>query len=270
MSSITLPLIMKHLQMLKREFSQRSLERRQYTLKDFAQDLGLSAPRLSNILNGKRGLSRSAAHQIAERLGFDESKAQYFCDLVDASFARSSVKRVEALGRIAQAEQSYHELPANQYDILAEWFPLAIVELTKLDHFVSDHYWIAGRLGISPRQCRLAIQRLLEIKALRYDQKNCLVASTDFSIPGGSRSNPILQQFQLKIIEKSREHLLEDSAEERDFSTMYMAVDESKIEEFRKTLKAFRRQLDQKFSTKSFQKNSLTCLSIGFFRLDKR
>jgi hypothetical protein len=55
--------------LLKRELESRCGRNPRYSLRAFAKDLGLSAPRLSHVLNGRFGLSRAAAEAIADKLG---------------------------------------------------------------------------------------------------------------------------------------------------------------------------------------------------------
>lgn len=85
---------------LKAELEKRQLRNPRYSLRSFARDLGLSAPRLSDVLRGRYGLSRGVAESLAEKLKLPEEEAAYFCDLVEASHGRSRHAKELALARL--------------------------------------------------------------------------------------------------------------------------------------------------------------------------
>jgi uncharacterized protein (TIGR02147 family) len=89
---------------LKEELELRKARNPRYSLRSFARDLNLSAPRLSDVLKVRYGLSRPAAHAVAERLRFNRAEADYFCDLVEAEHGRSRCSRQGARKRLDEAQ----------------------------------------------------------------------------------------------------------------------------------------------------------------------
>lgn len=85
---------------LRQELRLRKKFNRKYSLRAFARFLGLAPDRLFSVLNGDFGLSLNAAQKLAERLGFSEQQAGYFCDLVESEHARSPSKRALARSRV--------------------------------------------------------------------------------------------------------------------------------------------------------------------------
>jgi transcriptional regulator with XRE-family HTH domain len=92
--------------MLRAELASRQNRNPNYSLRSFARDLGLSAPRLSDVLRGRYGLSRSAAAAIADRLHLDPAAAEHLCDLVEASHGRSRYSRANARARLHERQNS--------------------------------------------------------------------------------------------------------------------------------------------------------------------
>jgi plasmid maintenance system antidote protein VapI len=66
-------------EILKNELELRCGHNPQYSLRAFARDLNLAAPRLSEIFAKKQGLSVGLASRIADTLKFDKDKKNYFC-----------------------------------------------------------------------------------------------------------------------------------------------------------------------------------------------
>src|SRR5438128_1427996 len=85
---------------LKEELAARCRQNPRYSLRAFARDLKIAPSRLSEILNGKQGLSRPAADKIARALGYGASEIERFCDLVESVHARSKRDRDSARVRL--------------------------------------------------------------------------------------------------------------------------------------------------------------------------
>lgn len=93
-----------HLEYLSRIFEERCQRNPRYSLRSFARDLGFSPPRLSVILNGKFGLSRSAAEKISKVLPMNPQKQVWFADSVESQHARSPARRESARARLASSK----------------------------------------------------------------------------------------------------------------------------------------------------------------------
>lgn len=74
-------------------------------MRSFAQYIGVSSPRLSDILNKKKGLSKDKALLIAEKLGLNVKDSEYFGLLVESEHARKKSTREVARLKL----QSFYE-----------------------------------------------------------------------------------------------------------------------------------------------------------------
>lgn len=107
------------------EYSARRIRNPKYSLRAFALDLGLSSSsRISEILNGKQGLSVEVAREIAGSLKFDIKETEVFCDLVELECSRSSVLR-----RVAEERLKTFELDLDDDDLAiikayTRWCPI--------------------------------------------------------------------------------------------------------------------------------------------------
>lgn len=75
-----------------------------YSLRAFARDLRVSPSFLSEVLNGKYGISRQLARQIAERLGFDPRESDHFCELADLEVTDSRTRKRGGDSRDSKAQ----------------------------------------------------------------------------------------------------------------------------------------------------------------------
>src|SRR5688572_29404383 len=83
---------------LAEELAERTRRNPAYSLAAFSKSLGLSAPTLSQVLSGKRPLSRKAALKIVSRCGFSPDESNSFLSsilLTGPEVAASSKAPVE-------------------------------------------------------------------------------------------------------------------------------------------------------------------------------
>src|SRR5690606_12528133 len=139
-----------------------------YSLRAFARDLGLGPTRLSEILSGKQGLSSLSAQKIAQKMGLSREESEIFVLQVESQHGRSALSREmakEKLKKIALIPD--RSLNPDLFHIIAEWYHLAILELTRLKGFQSNSNWIAERLNLSVMEVDLALKRLLSLNLLK-------------------------------------------------------------------------------------------------------
>ena len=87
----------------------------QFTLRAFADRLGVSPGALSEILAGKRAVTKKTAERIANRLALSPSD------------------RAEFLSQLANVEIEYDELRQDQFKLVGEWWHFAIDTVRQLN-----------------------------------------------------------------------------------------------------------------------------------------
>ncbi|MCM2277682.1 MAG: DUF4423 domain-containing protein [Oligoflexia bacterium] len=262
-------------EVLRNELASRCGRNPKYSLRSFARDVGLSPSRLSHVLKGDFGLSREAALAVSRRLGWSANECESFADLVDAQHARGKLKRELAQKKLEARKESYQDLSAEFYRVIADWYHFAILELTKTAQFKSDSASsrperVARALGISVHEAAAAIERLKRLKLLTQKKDGALAAIGDFSAnPAGIPSEAIRKSHK-QILAKAIDAVDFQGVEERDLSSMILALDEKDLGEAKRMLKEFRRSFDRRFSAPRRQTNRVYCLGMQFFRLQER
>src|SRR5688572_11232264 len=94
-------------EIMRQELARRIKQNPRYSQGAFARDLDLTAGRLSEILNGKQGLSSKAGEDIGKALRLNDEERQYFLDLITLAHGRSRVLRENARIRLLR----YRKLP---------------------------------------------------------------------------------------------------------------------------------------------------------------
>ena len=149
---------------LKDEFSRRSRQNARYSQGAFARDLNIRPSRLSEVLNGKQGISSDVAKDVAKCLKLNKVEASHFVDLVESLHARSRASREAADGRLRRSRKDRGELSRNHSDeFQGQWYHYALIELARLPQFRADVLWISQVLDISVEKVEKAVDDFIDL-----------------------------------------------------------------------------------------------------------
>ena len=257
--------------LLIEEFEKRKEINSSYSLRAYARDLDLSAPRLSQILNKKQGLSVNAAEAIAQKLKLTEGKKKWFCYSAGALHARSFKERDDFKNKVKLYKEEakvFSELHLEYFKVIADWYHFAILELTYLSSFRNDDLWIAGMLGITQEEVQAAILRMKTLDLL-IEKNGQLVDAFKFLATPNDVPSSSLKKFNSQLMKKAMEALYEQDVLEREISSNIFSIKKEKIPEYKEKLRTFRRELEHEAS-KEKSKDAVYCLSMQFYELTRK
>lgn len=219
---------------LQRQLTVRCQRNPRYSLRAFSSLLDMDASSVSQILSGKRSASTKVIQKVCQKLDADPRQRDHF--LRSAKAKRVSLPSVT---------------PPPEYDVFAEdsmafisdWCHYAILELVNVEGFRNKPAWIARALGISALEARIAIERMIRLGLLRIEAGRLVRTNkflTNFT-PG--MTSAAHKKLQRQILEKALDAIDNATQEEKDITSMTMAIDRSKLPEARKMIARFRRDL---------------------------
>lgn len=255
---------------LEQEFIRRRRKNPSYSLRAFARDLEIPAPKLSQALRGIRGMSVVRARQITQKLHLSKSESDLFVSLVEAEHGRSESAKISARQNVQVLQKSagFGELSLELFQIIRDWYHFAILELTDVCDFEGTPSWIAKKLRIKPAEAKVALQKLLDFGLLKEDLKRGFIQTkADLATPSEIPSREI-REHHSQILQQADLALQTTSVEERDFSAITMAIDSKRIEEAKSELRKFRRKFCADLQSAG-EKDRVYCLGIQFFPLDR-
>ena len=103
--------------------------------------------------------------------------------------------------------------------------------------------WIAKRLKISEATVTTAVERLIRVQLLRIKDDGTFVCSDDFTAAPSDIPSRSLKQYHTQILDKAHFALRTQSVNERDFSAVIMALNDSDLKKFKDLIREFRREL---------------------------
>lgn len=239
-------------------------------MRSFSKDLDLRPAALSDIMNGRYGLSSAMAQSIATNLGLKGSEAAYFVSLVDLKHGRSAAirnaaeKKLRDYGHRAEKSESLDE---EKLALIRHWFYPAILELTHIVKHLIDAQTVSSRLGISIEDAREALAVLEDKKCLkRIDGGYC--RTTDHNVAERSVTTPMIQSFHKQILGLAAEAIPKQEIPKRKAISTVLAVREEDLPEARAMLNKFNDDFVSRFQHLDTA-DAVYALSLQFFRLDK-
>lgn len=216
---------------LRSKYQEMRARNPSFSIRAFAKRTGLSPTTLSLILNGKRKVSKKIIQQVSERLVLDPQE------------------RSELLGQFPQAkkqkeaDESFLQFTADQYQIIADWHSFAILNLIRIKGFRSDPEWIAERLGSTASQVKTCLERLKRLNFVSEDDNGALRRTHNKYRTTDDVQNLSLRASHYQNLDLARKSLDEDDLPLRDFSWTTFPLDRKKMSQAKTLIRKFQDDL---------------------------
>lgn len=217
------------------EWSQRKQKNPAYSLRALSRSFGVSPTTLSQVLSGRRPLSRKAALKIVHQTAMPSDGAK--------SFLASALGLIPSeTATTPTSSDEYDPLDPQSFELIADWTYFAILGLANLAKNEASPAWIAGRLGIPLIQAKVAFDRLVRLGLVKLRGKGFYQSRKPISVPT-QRASAIFRRYHASVLEKALSTLEDESAEVELFSSTTMAVDPIKLPQVRTLIQDFRRKV---------------------------
>lgn len=238
-------------QILLEEFVKVQARNPNYSMRSYAKKIGVGQSTVSEVLSGKRPLTKKNAVRILR--GLDRSPEEILTAFNDDT---------------AAANPKYKSLDMDTFHIISSWHHYAILSLAETEDFQSSDAWIARRLGITKNQAAEAIEKLLRLNMLDRDPRTGNLKATGQQFEAISPvASPALRKANRQNLELASQALENIPVNERDFTAMTLCMDPNRIEEARKMIKNFRRNFNRVMD--AGRKKEVYKLSVQLFPLSK-
>lgn len=224
-----------------------------FSMRSYARKLGLSPAALSEMMNGKRTITKKTAQKIVERLNL-------------SPIERQKLNKIERSKKALENEQrKYLQLEMDQYHMISDWYYFAILSLAETESFKDDPRWIAERLNIRISESKMALERLVRLNLLNLNVDGKLVPTGQSFKTTSDIAHATLRKSHSDNLDLAKLSLERDSVEDRDISSMTMAIDPELLPEAKNLIREFRRKLTQ--FLESDRKQEVYKLNIQLFPL---
>ena len=243
---------------LQDELIQRLKRNPQYSLRAFAKTLKVDPSQLSKILHRKRRISVSLIRSIGTTLELSPGQIHWYL-------------QAERIDDHSPYPERFQALEQDAFEVIADWYHFAILELMNVNGFTSSAEWIATSLGLSVIEARSAIERLCRVGLLEINPeglwKDLSKGRRSFNL-GTNYSSVAHRKAQKQILELSTKSIDDVPIERRDHSSMMMATTPKKLEQAKAMIDKFRYDLCH-FLEATDDREMVYQLSISLFPVSK-
>jgi uncharacterized protein (TIGR02147 family) len=225
------------LEVLRSELSRRLELNPSYSQRAFAKHLGVSHTLLSLIMNEKRAPSKVITQKLLEIAKLPKSKTDALLKLTNAKTYKEA------------KERSFHKINLDQFSLISEWQHYAILSLLEVEDTVFAPEFISKRLGISPLNAKISMQRLIELHIIEQLPSGKWKQKSGPIIVENANSTLATRKFQKQLLNKAIESLENDPIEVRDISSTTFAMAPKKIPYALKRIREFRRELSSELES---------------------
>lgn len=230
---------------IRSEFEALQLKNPAFSMRAFAKRLQLSPSALSEILGGKRKISKKMAERILERMCLDPKELETILATFETKpSTETSASQTKSLLQKYKKNLNFLKLSADQFNLISEWQHFAVLSLMDTVDFVSDLSWMAKRLSISILDLQRTLIRLSDLK-LVTKKYNKFVPTNAPLITSDNISNAAVKKSHYADLKLAETALNEVSVDERDFTAITIAADKSKLPEAKRMIREFQDSLTQ-------------------------
>jgi uncharacterized protein (TIGR02147 family) len=249
---------------LQNEFVKKCKINPQFSLRAFARQLDIHPTTLSQILAGKRPITKKRFSYIADKVHLSPAQHEKFLK----NFATKKKKKP------AQKEQDQHDykqLTIDSFSIIADWYHFAILQLLEVKGFKQDPRWIAKSLNIRINEVKIAIERLKRVGLITVTKRGKWIDTSEgFTTTVHNQfTNSALRNLQKQVLNMALNALDEVTIEERDQTSITMSLNSKRLPEIKSMIKDFRRKLIS-FVNQDKVKDCVYQAGISIYPLTKR
>jgi uncharacterized protein (TIGR02147 family) len=249
--------------------------RRPITLERWAKKLNYRSPRsIAMVLKGQRLPSEDLVQAFSNDLKHSENERRYFELLVRKEKHKDNVPAVvtEELAKLNPRKITRKPLEAELFSYVAEWYNSVVLMMFSMPTFTTgtdSHVvdWIYQRLNgkLSREQAQSSLGLLEKLKLLERDpslghlrrpRDESLIAIDEVPSAAG-------RKHHFEQMDQAKEALVRQPLAEREYTTMTLRVNRSRLPAMKKAIKEFRDKFDKDYSEDPG--NDVCQLNIQFF-----
>jgi uncharacterized protein (TIGR02147 family) len=238
----------KHI--LQQEFLRRSSRNPRYSLRSYAQFLGIHHSTLSGLLSGKRPITKKTVSSLSLKLGI---------------FPDNFIK--EDKFRLPQ----HNFLEDDVFNRISEWYFDAILELSKIRSFDFTVAGVSRYLDLNETQVSVALETLVRLRLLgRTKDGFKIVHENSTNLSSNEKTSAAMRKYQKSILEKSIDALETVERKDRDHTSTTLAIRKSDLPKAKEIIKDFRYKLTALLQDNHKNFDEVYQLQVSLFPLGKR
>ncbi len=226
-----------YIKLLKEELDKKKIKNPAYTLRTYARYLDMDSGSLSGILNERRPFPLSKVDLVSDKLQLSqEEKNKFITSIIQ--------QKKNLTSKSSSPELKQFVLDENEsYEYIADWEFSAIPSLCKIKDQVWNPETIANRLNISLERSLYVTAKLEEAELIKNYINNEDEVLVRFTTSEDIESKA-LQKSHTDGLNMGKEKIKNIETQLRDFSSLTLPVNTSKLPKAKKLIRKFRKDLN--------------------------
>ncbi len=217
-------------ELLKEELNARKERNESYSMRSFANFLGMSPAALSQFMSYKRGISGAKATLILQKLGVSPKESMYYLSKINGGEMVLPDQSIEG--------ESKQVLREDTFKLISEWYHLAILSVSELRIKTKDSRVIGKILGVKSELINAAYSRLLRLGIIQELPKSFKQIIPPFSTTEDIPSE-VIQKYHKEVLKLAADRLEIVDPELREFSSMTLAINTKKLTRAKELIRQF-------------------------------
>lgn len=181
-----------------------------YSIRAFAQQLGIQPSAANEIMKGQRRISKKLAEKITDKLKLDPQERTVILSDFDTTETKKSP--------VNEANKKALKLNQDQFELISNWIHFAILSVVKLSDFKSDVDWIAQRLGVESVDVRKALLKLQHLNLIHISDKGVMTRTPEPVRTSDDIRSLALQEMHLNDMQMAARKIKDVPVHLRDFT----------------------------------------------------
>lgn len=239
------------------EYQNRQGRNPRYSLRAYAESLGIDSSRLSKIFRGQRPIQKKMVDQLGNKLKLPQEQIEEY---------KRKLATPSLLNKLIPSFP-YTRLSQEISNILSRPLYFMILEAMKLKGFSSNIKWLSKKLKMKEDEIEEAIQVLIRTGQLEITQTGEWIdtsGTATTTILSPNHTSRALREFQTQLRIDSLQSLENDPIEVRSHTNIMMATNKQKIAQAKEMICDFQRQLSN-FLEDTEEKDAIYQVAISLF-----
>lgn len=226
-------------------------ENTSYSYRVFVTKGELGSPsHMKMVIDGSRNLTLSTIPKYIKAIGFKKKNDAVFFELL-VHYNQETIpdKKIKLFNDIValKRKQGLSLLEKHQFDLLANWYNVAIYVLVDLKNFRNDPEWISERLRkkVSTRQVRETLESLESLGLIAKDPE-CGYKQTSGALTTPEDVRDIsVHRYHRDMIDLALNSLRFDPLEVREFNGVTLKISKEKLHILKEKIRLFRKEINE-------------------------
>lgn len=246
---------------LQQELVNRCRRNSKYSLRSFAQSLGVPVSTLSRIIKNETSVNEKTLLKISTALCFEGDELKFYL--------RDRISKSNRIRKKKIHSSNFHFIDFDIFETISNWYYFAILELLKIKSLKQSSSHFSKLLGITPNVVKIAIERLKKVNLIEENDKGYFrVVKRGNSFFLNRYTNEAYKKLHICFLEKAIESIKQIPLEKRDNTGVTIAISTKDIPMVKKKIEQFRRELSEELDSNP-NPDSVYQLIFGFFPLTK-